>query len=295
VRVDTGVKAGATVTPHYDSLLAKIVAHGADRADAARRLSSGLGDLALLGVGSNQAFLRDIVDHPVFRAGDLTTAFLHEAFPEGWTPNLERPDFALAAALLWAERLPVSASPGPWSTLGGFRLFGADSARAWTALAVEGEGATSRIALSGRKGRWVIRHGEAETDAETGFAGSRFVMAADGMRRLYAFAADGEHIWVGEGGRTAQFRIRPWIETAGRAATVAAAGGNQLRAPMPGQINAMKVEPGQAVLAGETLAVLEAMKLLYALPAPASGRVTSVYAQTGDTVEIAASDPPPES
>jgi acetyl/propionyl-CoA carboxylase alpha subunit len=288
-RVDTGIRPGSAVTPHYDSLLAKIIAHGGNRAEAAARLSAALCDLVLLGVGSNQEFLRDIVDHPIFRAGTLSTSFLPEVFPAGWQPPASRADFAIAAAILWARRLPVSRAPGPWASLGAFRMFGGQSDRAWVALSVEHQGRAERIEIAGSKGRWLIRIDGTAATADAALVDDRLALTIDGTRRNYVWAADRDHLWLGRDAGAAEFVIRPWIDTAGATAGVAsAAAGNRVLASMPGRISAIAVEVGQSVAAGETVAVLEAMKLLYSLPAPIDGRVAAVFAAAGDIVAAGA-------
>ena len=147
VRTDTGVRTGSVVTPYYDSLLAKVIACGPDRGIAAARLSAALGELAILGIKSSQAFLRDIVDHPTFRGGKLTTRFIAETFPDGWTPRQEdHGDFAAAAALWALARESHRALPslGPWASLGAFRVPSTVGRLGWAALTVAGESQTDR-------------------------------------------------------------------------------------------------------------------------------------------------------
>jgi acetyl/propionyl-CoA carboxylase alpha subunit len=285
VRVDTGIRPGSVVTPNYDSMLAKVIAHAPNRAEAAARLSTALGDLAVLGIGSNQAFLRDIVDHPVFRAGELSTSFLPEVYPDGWQPKAGGGDADIAAAVLWADISGAPKAPGPWSSLGGFRVSG----QGWIALALEQNGETARLELSGGHGRYQIRRDGAAVLAEASVVDCRLTLSVGSVRRTYAWAARDERIWIGHDALAFEFTVRPWIETAGGSAGGAASGGgNRVLASMPGQISAIKVEIGQTVTGGETVAVLEAMKLLYSLPAPVAGTVAAVYAVPGDNVAAGA-------
>jgi len=289
VRVDTGIRPGSVVTPNYDSMLAKVIAYAPDRAEATARLSTALGDLAVLGIGSNQAFLRDIIDHPLFRSGDLSTSFLPEVYPEGWQPAGGSDDAEIAAAVLWAERVARPNAPGPWASLGGFRVFAAEAGQGRIALAVERNGETARVELSGDHGRYQLKRDGAVVKAEAAVTGSRLTLSVGGARRTYSWATEGERIWIGHEAQAAELTVRPWIETAGGGGGGAASGGgNRVTASMPGQINAIKVEVGQTVTAGETVAVLEAMKLLYSLPAPVNGKVAAVYAAAGDNVAVGA-------
>jgi 3-methylcrotonyl-CoA carboxylase alpha subunit len=134
VRFDAGIAAGSEVTVHYDPLLAKLVTWGADRDEAVARMADALARTAVLGVVTNLARLRAIVEHPAFRAGDLHTGFIEEHLRE-LTPRRCPPPLAIAAA---AAALALRATNGrgratsgadrtasdPWSELGGWRLGG---------------------------------------------------------------------------------------------------------------------------------------------------------------------------
>jgi 3-methylcrotonyl-CoA carboxylase alpha subunit len=289
VRVDTGIRPGSVVTPYYDSLLAKIIAPGADRATAVKRLSAALGGMTLLGIGTSQGFLRDIVDHPRFRAGDLSTSFIPEAFPDGWRAPPDSAPFEIAAAILWAGNRPKPAGPGPWASLGGFRIFGQDAGLGWLTLEIERDGDVRRVELSGGGCRFRLRRDGVTATAEAEIDAAILTLSVDGVRKTFVWADDAEHIWIGHDGKACEFRVRPWIETAGANAGGASAGsGNRVTASMPGQISAIRVEVGQIVTAGEIVAVLEAMKLLYSLPAPIGGKIAGVFAAVGDTVAAGA-------
>jgi acetyl/propionyl-CoA carboxylase alpha subunit len=138
VRVDAGVTTGDEVTLHYDPMIAKLVVLGEDRADAIGRMQWALGHYVVLGdVITNIAFLRDVLAHPRFMAGDTTTDFVEQALAGWQPPRGDAPDLALAAAAL-AEVLaegPAAGGSGaaaatagdpfnPWQTASGFRLGG---------------------------------------------------------------------------------------------------------------------------------------------------------------------------
>ena len=111
VRVDSGMCAGQDIPTHYDPILAKVAAWGPDRASAVRRLRAALDDYAVLGPTTNLPFLRAIVAHPAFAAGDLSTAFLEEHFA-GWRPPAPPPEAAVVAAILLADAWGSGASTG---------------------------------------------------------------------------------------------------------------------------------------------------------------------------------------
>jgi acetyl/propionyl-CoA carboxylase alpha subunit len=185
LRTDTGIAAGSAVTPHYDSLLAKLIAHAPDRPTARDRLAGALDGLVALGVPTNQAYLADIVDQPAFRSGHLTTRFLEEAFPAGWHDQVS--DAAeLAAVAIWlAQAAEAATGPGPWATLGAFRLLGPAGRPARTDLAI---GGTRELSVSGDPARFIadgqtvtaeFRRGQISIDLASGPQSFAWAAATD--------------------------------------------------------------------------------------------------------------------
>ena len=296
VRVDTGIRAGSAVTPYYDSMLAKVIAHGPDRASAAARLSAALSELAVLGVGSNQAFLRNIVDHPQFRAGNLTTRFLAEAFPGGWTGSgreaAEAELGTLAALGAWAETLErrrAASRLGPWGTLGGFRITEPAGRSARVTLQVDGPVDGTEWVLAGGAGRYTLARGDTVRAVEVRREGERLAVSVDGLVRTYAESVDGETVQLARQGRLETYRVAPAIDRAGAdAGGSGKEAGNRVVATLPGLVSAVSVEVGQRVEKGETVVVLEAMKLMHSLAAPVSGTVAEVFCIAGETVPAGA-------
>ncbi len=134
VRVDTGVETGDEISIHYDPMMAKIIAYGRDRADTIRKMEAALRNTIILGVTTNICFLRDVLAHPVFQRGAVTTDFIEEEFAE-WQPRLsDKTDLALIAAALSEGRQAESGgmkSEGqsvrhdPWRSSDSFRVGGA--------------------------------------------------------------------------------------------------------------------------------------------------------------------------
>jgi acetyl/propionyl-CoA carboxylase alpha subunit len=274
LRADTGVEAGSEVTPHYDSLLAKLIAHGADRAKARDRLAGALDGLVALGVPTNQAFLADIVDQPAFRSGHLTTRFLEEAFPAGWH---DQPSDAaeLAAVAAWlAQAAEAATGPGPWATLGAFRLLAPSGRPARTDLSIDGirelsvTGNPARFTADGQTVTAECRRGQVAIDLATG-------------PQSFAWAAAPDTIWVQSGPRAQAIRITP---AGGGATGTASAAGPRILAPMPGLITAIEVAEGQTVEAGQACVVMEAMKVVLRLPAPLAGRISRILCGPGEPV-----------
>ena len=280
IRIEAGVEAGSVVTPYYDSLLAKVIATAPDRAEAASRLHAALGRLVVLGVPSNQAFLRDIVSHPAFRAGRLTTRFIQEAFAGGWQPPAADPALVRDAAIaVWLLSVEGSA-PGPWATLGGFRVTEPAGRPARLFLEVHDGPEAQAVTVTGNAARFSVDGGEA---AEATQHDGTVTLRTRARTARFAAAQDGEAILLSMDGQTHARRVAPVVEAA--AGPKAAAGGPRLLAPMPGLVVAVEVAPGDRVEAGQAAVTMEAMKVVMRLPAPVGGRVLRVACAAADTVK----------
>jgi 3-methylcrotonyl-CoA carboxylase alpha subunit/geranyl-CoA carboxylase alpha subunit len=265
-------------------MLAKIIAYGPDRQVAAQRLSAALGDFAILGITSSQAFLRDIVDHPTFRAGKLTTRFIAETFPDGWNGATDDTHDLIAAAALWAQAREAdraASSLGPWATLGGFRV---SAAVGWVSLDVTFGPERIPVELSGGGGKYAFRRDGTVTPVEITVTGNRATLSIDGVARDFRFAIDGQTIDLGRNATSRSVTVTPRIANAGGKAAAQGAGAGHIDAPMPGLISKLNVVPGQMVAEGDTVIVMEAMKLMYSLPAQISGRIAEIFCAEGDTV-----------
>ena len=156
VRFDSGVEAGSQVSLYYDSMLAKLIAHGSDRAAALARLTRGLSELTLLGVPTIQPFLRDASRQHLFADGKATTRFIETAFPDGWKPNAdELRSLRAAACVIWAGldgAAPAAQWINPWDRRSAIRVTSAvRPAKASLHLADE-YGQTDAEVLVGREG-----------------------------------------------------------------------------------------------------------------------------------------------
>ncbi len=277
VRIDAGVEQGGAVTVHYDPMIAKVIAHGADRHVAIDRLVAALDASVVEGVRTNRAFLARLVDHEAFRAGDVDTAFI-ERHAETLKPSTDIPDRVMAIAALAAAQ-PYDAAPPAtlFEKLGPWRMnlpprrqieFHPDGAPARHLILARSDDGTAIAGLEtplAARARW-----RAPTTIEVDFAGD--------LVRATVIAHDGA-IEVRAGGRTFRLPTRP-----AAAASAAAGGDGKVTAPMPGRVLALFVKLGQTVAAGERLAVLEAMKMEHRLNAPSAGTVKSLGVTEGDQV-----------
>ncbi len=285
VRVDSGVRAGSEVSPYYDSMLAKLIAHGPDRAAARRKLGRALADFHVDGPRLNTAFLQDVLCLPAFVEGRHLTGLLSESWPEGWRPATPQPrDRACAVLARHLAGEPIG--DGPWERLGAWRI-GQTSARpgqAWWYLQ-DAEGQVQAAQVRGCRGDFeVILDGEPVLKVSQARLDGHLLSFRDGQGRVrVAVALAGEHLRLT--GHPAQpvWRIAgsPGVACAGQEGGV---GSGQLTAPTPGQVVEVLVAEGEDVSAGQPLVVLEAMKMLQQLCASQAGVVTGVSISAGDAV-----------
>ena len=268
IRLDAGVAAGSEMSIYYDSMLAKLIAYGADRAQAIVRLTHALETFRIAGIRTNLALLLAIVRDPGFRAGDTTTAFLSER------PNLaataaDEPDaaFYLAAAA-------VAVDPRAWRLAGvGIPVHVAGGSRAIAIVASRtGDGPqtwtfagdlSADVRIDAAQGRVAIRTGEARYG---------------GMARVDETGVDVEY-----GGNAYRFDfVAP--PAIGAAHAHGAGHADAVLSPMPGTIVKVAVRPGDAVGERDLLVVLEAMKMEHRIEAMRDGIVRAVNVEPGAIV-----------
>jgi len=287
IRVDSGVRAGSEVTLFYDSLLAKAIAAGPDRATACTRLVAGLRDFAILGPATTLPFLIDAVEHPIFAEGKATTRFIEDAFPDGWVAKRSGQRLARAvAALLWLEQQgKARPSIDAWSSLADFRLLAPAGGVATSRLIAEEEDGTTKLEVrSLSDGRRVVLDADGETELALRIGADSFELTfedrllrgshatMDGRVRL---TLAGESFDIGIGSEA-----RPAVATGG-----GGAGSGAILAPMPGVVAEVRVAPGDHVEAGQVVVVLESMKLFTSLAAGIGGVIAEVACQPGETVQ----------
>lgn len=273
LRVEDALRSGAEIPPFYDSMIAKLVAHGRTREEACRKLMSGLEDAVALGVTTNQLFLQRCLAHPVFAAGGASTAFIDRHQEELLAPDGATQDraAALAAVLLCedsGDRPPrghrmTHALPISLRFMLDGRMLHAGVVRA-------------------RPDRFSVRVGDGvfEIDSvERSPASVRF--ACDGLAERAACHRDGPLLLLHYRGR--QLRVEDHTRAAALKAGDAA-GDGKLRASMNGRVVAVMVAVGDTVEAGQPIMTLEAMKMEHVHAAPSSGRVTALHVKTGDQV-----------
>ena len=290
VRVDSGVRIGSRVTPYYDSMLAKVIAHADDRPTAARRLATALDDTVLLGVHSNLGFLADLLRHDHF-AQVLTTHYIERAFPTGWQPRADDGLAIAAAALHGVLAKQAAAERSAWQSIGAWRVVGAGSGAGSTQVLLEDVHRRVHEASVSPLGEgWRVRVGDLELNLGATLVGDTLELQRDGLTVRFTVAVEqhatqGERVWLaGPGGTWAWRRLDRWQRALKGAAGADERGGNRLLAPMPGLVTQVQASVGMTVNAGDTLVQMEAMKMVHTLSAATPGRVSELRCRVGDAV-----------
>jgi 3-methylcrotonyl-CoA carboxylase alpha subunit len=272
VRVDSGVRVGSEVTPFYDSMLLKLIAHAPDRPTTVKRLDTALCQMVILGVGTNQAFLRDVIRNPAFREV-LTTRFIPETFPDGWAAPPPPPGVFGAVAIAMAQHCQTQieqSAPGAWGTLAGFRT----GARA-------GLPARCRMQVQAPSSDPVT------IDVIATPSGLRAVL--DGVMLdepvdLTALQVEDDTVRVSSGGAVWTIAATPLIQAMALKEAHASGSGSDVFAGMPGLIAQVLVVLDQEVRRGDVVIVQEAMKLMQPLTANTDGTVRAVHCTPGQIV-----------
>ncbi|GAA4545970.1 acetyl/propionyl/methylcrotonyl-CoA carboxylase subunit alpha [Amycolatopsis samaneae] len=280
VRVDSWMSEGAVVGSNYDPMLAKVIAHGPDRASALHRLDLALADTALLGLGTNIAFLRGLLADPEVREGKLDTELVDRRLSTLVSSAVPEEFFAAAALDRLLELQPSGSIVDPWDVPSGWRLGGSGGVtfrlKAGTEQAVvKVEGTPTDAVVTVGDGEPVRvsarRDGDVlEVRYPTGFR--RFRQAC-GPDRTVWLAGDGHGFAFGEQENVLSARGE-------------AAGAGPVTSPMPGTVLVVKVAEGDVVAAGAPLFVVEAMKMEHTVTAPVDGVIGELSVRAGQQVAL---------
>jgi 3-methylcrotonyl-CoA carboxylase alpha subunit len=277
-RVDAGVREGDAISPYYDSMIAKLIVHGADRAQALARLDAALAQTHIVGLHTNVAFLRRVAASRSFAEADLDTALIEREravlFDAPPLP-IEVAAAGVVAHALAAERALQTADP--FSRRDGWRLHGAAVRR----FDIESRGehhvfslersADAQTLVCGTQ-RWPLAIERLSPDThDVTLAGQRLTLTVYATGERYSiFSPDGSAV------------VDEFDPIAHSADGAQAAGG--LAAPMPGKVIAFLAQAGDAVRQGQPLAVMEAMKMEHTIAAPRDGTIAELLYAVGDQV-----------
>ena len=294
VRVDTGVGEGSEISMYYDPMIAKLVSYGTTRDEAIAEMRSALDGYYVRGVNHNMQFLAAVMQHPRFVAGNLTTGFIDEEYPDGFkgvVPGASETETLVAIASAVAQiarrrersvgpEVPADADPSEWIV-----QLGAEHID----IVLEGEPGDSKVTVGavsaeGAGKRPVIPVLTCWLPGEPLFRGQ-----VGDARVTAQIDATGTGWRIAHGGAVVDARVlRPRV--AQLASTMPAKEppdmSKYLLSPMPGLLVSVAVAGGQQVEAGEELAVIEAMKMENVLRAEQDGEVKTIHASPGDSLTV---------
>jgi 3-methylcrotonyl-CoA carboxylase alpha subunit len=286
VRVDSGVRQGDTISPFYDSMVAKLIVHGATREEALSRMDAALAQTHIVGLQTNVQFLRHVVQSQSFAQADLDTGLIPRE--EAVLFQQERLGLPLAAASAVAHQLhqeqrgeagtaTASGWIDPWTRRDGWLAHGisrrrfdfefhGDTQIAWLTTLHDG---TMELAVGGTNSalRWVA-------------VGDALDVVYAGQRQLVRVYLQGEVAFVFAATGASQIVVIDALAHAGDSHSEA----GRLTAPMPGKVISFSVKAGDKVSKGQALAVMEAMKMEHTIAAPLDGVVAELLFAPGDQV-----------
>jgi geranyl-CoA carboxylase alpha subunit len=287
LRVEHALRSGSEIPPFYDSMIAKLISHGATRDEARRRLIRGLEQTAAFGVTTNQVFLAACLRHPEFAAGEATTAFIGRNRAVLLAPrNDAHSDAAFAALLLYVTN-PFAP---PWRS---GRTLAATFPRP---ARVELDHAAHDIEIvRERDGGYAARLDGREYRFEIDELGREAIrFRSDGLTESARFFRDGDRLHILRQGITVSVRD---LSMSAPAAVGVSSSDGRIRAAMNGRVVAVLVKQGERVTAGQPVITLEAMKMEHVHSAPISGSISAIDVTEGEqvttgkiVVEIEASD-----
>ena len=282
VRFDDGVREGDAISPFYDSMIAKLIVHGATRAEALAKLDAALAATRIVGLATNVQFLRHVVRSGAFASAQLDTALIPREAAHLFQQDRVGRALAVAAAVaqtLVHERAGEGADP--FSRTDGWRPFGLAQRRfdfeyqgeALTAQLTYLHDGALRLAVGETAGPLVFQALPADS-------GTRVDLQFNGQRQTVQSWQLGEsvHLFCDLGAT-----VITELDALAHAGETAAEGG-RLTAPMPGKVVSFAVQAGDAVRKGQPLAVMEAMKMEHTIAAPADGTVAELLYAPGDQV-----------
>lgn len=264
IRTDSGLSEGTEVSSLYDPMLSKVIAYGPDRPTALRKLRAALAQTVTLGVPTNAGFLRRLLAHPAVVAGDLDTGLV-ERDAEALVPEGVADEVYAAAAAIRLTRLSPVPDQGwtdPFSVPNGWRLGGPPAPPAFP-LRVAGHDPVTQRA-----------------PADFTVTEDTVTVTADGITHTFHHAG----AWLGRDGDS--WHVQDHDPVAALLSGAAHAGADTLAAPMPGTVTVVKVSVGDRVEAGQSLLVVEAMKMEHVISAPHAGTVSELDITPGSTVAM---------
>ncbi len=271
LRFDTGVRSGDAITPHYDPMLAKVIAWGQNRDEARRRLIRALEDTAVFGVTTNRYFLSRIIANDTFGAGEATTAFLQQAFVDDPSLKPQAPDLRQLALAACVFDHGISGQTA-WS----------NAPATMTPIKLASGDAVVELLVTRSGNRVSVSQGNAQHSLELiQRSKGQLCIIDNGVRQTCQYHRDGDSLYLQAFGQA--WSVRDITHQPAQAA--GGIGSGRIQATMDGAIIDVLVAAGQSVRQGDTLVVLEAMKMEHPVKADRDGIVGAVHANKGDQVK----------
>lgn len=300
VRVDSGVQAGSVLGPYYDPMLAKVIGRGNNREQARSALQRGLNTYTLSGVGTNLSFLADILRHPYFVDKALTTQFLDASFAGGWQAKSSDNKTVICAAIariMLLEKRNPQVHHSPFQTLGAFRVLNKAGLAGQSRIILKNElddtGRIHLLTISGSQGNYQLNSqviGEDDATSEhtilAGWIGEqRLQFEIDGHSQNFDINNTDDAISLTNKDTSQCYLCLTEQDLALGKSHNATGGDSSITASLPGQVVEINVASGASVNSGDTLVVLDSMKLLHNLTAATDGVVGEIFCSVGDSVE----------
>ncbi|KYQ80198.1 3-methylcrotonyl-CoA carboxylase [Acinetobacter lactucae] len=270
VRIDHGMLATDEVSPFYDPMVAKVIAYGKTREDAIRLLARAVDDCVLLGVNSNKQFLVNLLRHPIVVAGDTNTAFIQQHFQND--SSLHKQVLSLETLAIAAALFSQSNGTAVWRTGLGVPL----------PLKLKYDDQKIQLQLSSLNNTFTVQLCDQSVCLEVlERTAEQLIYLIDGVRRRVQYVLEGEQLYLDQD--NGNIAISNVTYAAPEMADVA--GDGKIRAPMDGAVVNILVNKGDQVVKGQTLLILEAMKIQQQIKSDVDGIVDDVLGQQGQQVK----------
>jgi geranyl-CoA carboxylase alpha subunit len=271
VRVDTGIKTGQVISPYYDPMIAKVITFGKTRDIAIRKLASAIQDSNIIGVNTNKLFLQNILRHPLFIAGDATTAFIEQHFSADISMDVATPGvetIALAAMVYYQQGKQAGNN---WRS----------SSANGCSLILDYNETSYAVTLAESDNNFTVSVNDQSTSFTlVAITDSEFTIVSNNLRRRCAFVKKDTTVYLDDGNGHFIF-----TDITHMPAAAGGSGSGQVKASMDGAIVDVLVKAGDVVAVGQTLVVLEAMKMEHQLKAGISGVIEAVNTAVGQQVK----------
>ncbi len=270
VRIDHGMLATDEVSPFYDPMVAKVIAYGKTREDAIRLLARAVDDCVLLGVNSNKQFLGNLLRHPIVVAGDTNTSFIQRHFQND--SSLHKQVLSLETLAIAAALFSQSNGTAVWQTGLGVPL----------PLKLKYDDQQVQMQLSSVNNTFTVQLCDQTICIEVlERTIEQLVYLIDGVRRRVQYVLDGDQLYLDRDNGNVAIRNVTYAAPE----IVDVAGDGKIRAPMDGAVVNILVNKGDQVVKGQTLLVLEAMKIQQQIKSDVDGVVDDVLGQQGQQVK----------